>query len=123
MKVDSYELTFEGKKGDPETIRKRQVRAVWNAKKNVAVLSTHKKNPGLARAREPMAKPQYRYHCSNRRLFQHMEAEDRLAVDLLEGEIVIGTVNWIGRWEFGMKTRKGPIVTVFRHAMAGLEIA
>jgi len=121
--VTAYEFHFAPKKGDPETVHKLQARAAWNARKNAAVLSSIKKDKARAAPTEPIVKPQDRYHCSNRRLFQHMEAGDKLAIHLLEGDIVLGTIDWIGRWEFGIKTKKGPVVTVFRHAMAALESA
>lgn len=120
--VTAYEFTLTPKKGEPEVIHKLQVRAGWNARKNAAILSSIKKDKSRSEAIEPIVKPQDRYHCSNRRLFHHMEAGDKLSILLLEGDIVIGTIDWIGRWEFGIKTKKGPVVTVFRHAMAGLEV-
>jgi hypothetical protein len=119
--VTSYEFRITPKKGEPMVIHKLQARAGWDARKNAAVLSSIKKDKAHAKPMEPIVKPQDRFHCSNRRLFQHMESLDKLAIRLLEGDIVIGKVDWIGRWEFGLKTKKGPVVTIFRHAMAALE--
>jgi hypothetical protein len=119
--VTAYDFTLTPKQGPPEVIHKLQARAGWGARKNAAVLSCLKKDKEHAVAVEPIVKPQDRFHCSNRRLFQHMEAADKLSIHLLEGDIVIGTIDWIGRWEVGIKIKKGPVVTVFRHAMAALE--
>lgn len=122
LEVNPYDFVFQSKKGEPETIHKLQVRAGWDAKRNAAVLSSIKKDKNRDRVEEPVVKPQDRFHCSNRRLFQHMEANERLTIRLLEGDVVIGTLDWISRWEFGLKTKRGPVVTVFRHAMADLEV-
>ncbi|MEL6347705.1 MAG: hypothetical protein AAFV53_31655 [Myxococcota bacterium] len=122
LKVNQYDFEFQGKKGDPETIHKLQARAGWDARRNAAVLSSFKKDKNRSKEEEPILKPQDRYHCSNRRLFQHMEASDRLIVHLLEGDVVTGTVDWLSRWEFGLKTKKGHVVTIFRHAMIDLEV-
>lgn len=119
--VKVYSFTLTPKKGAAESIHKLRVRAAWDAKKNAAVMSVLKRDPAHAHITDPIVKPQDRFHCADRRLFLHMEAGDVLAVRLLEGDVVVGTVSWIGRWEFGIKTKKGVVVTVFRHAMAAIQ--
>ncbi len=121
LAVDLYEFTFQGK-GEPERLHKLQVKAIWNAKKNAAVLSSLKRDPAHETACEPIVKPQDRFHCSNRRLFLHMEARDKLAIHLLEGAVVPGQIDWISKWELGIKLKRGPVVTVFRHAMTALVV-
>jgi sRNA-binding regulator protein Hfq len=51
-----------------------------------------------------------------------MEAEERLTIHLLEGSVLTGTIDWIGKWEIGLKLKKGPVAAIFRHAMAELEV-
>jgi sRNA-binding regulator protein Hfq len=121
VEVGPYEFTVQGK-GEPETIHKLQVKAAWDARRNAAVFSSIKKNRDRAQPCEPIVKPQDRFHCSNRRLFQHMEAEERLTIHLLEGSVLTGTIDWIGKWELGLKLKKGPVAVIFRHAMADLEV-
>ena len=121
LEVGAYEFTFKGK-GEPESIHKLQVKAAWDGRRNAAVLSSIKKNRSRSKPCEPILKPQDRYHCSNRRLFQHMEAGDRLTIHLLEGSILTGTIDWLGKWELGLKLKKGPVAVIFRHAMADLEV-
>ena len=122
LSVSAYEFELQdGKTGAVETIHKLQAQAGWEAKKNAQVLSALKRDKAHAQLTGPIEKPQDRFHCSNRRLFQYMEDSTRLTVRLLEGDLVQGTVDWLGRWELGIKTKKGAVVTVFRHAMADLE--
>ena len=121
LEVGPYEFTFQGK-GDPVTIHKLQVKAAWDARRNAPVLSSIKKNRSRNRACEPITKPQDRFHCSNRRLFLHMESKERLTIHLLEGSTFTGTIEWISRWELGLKLKKGPVAVIFRHAMAELEV-
>ena len=121
LEVGAYEFTIQGK-DEPETIHKLQVKAAWDARRNAAVFSSIKKNRSRDQACEPIVKPQDRFHCSNRRLFQHMEAEERLTIHLLEGAVLTGKIEWIGKWEIGLKLKKGPVAVIFRHAMAELEV-
>ena len=80
--------------------------------------SARNKSPGRA-SREPVWRPQDRYHCSDRRLFGQV-GRDPVTVISREGDTLTGAVVWVGRWEFGL-TVKNAQVTVFRHAMALLE--
>lgn len=121
QEVGAYDFCFQGK-GEPVTIHKLQVKAAWDGRRNAAVLSSVKKNKSRAEACEPIVKPQDRYHCSNRRLFLHMEAGERLNIHLLEGASLTGTIAWISKWELGLTLKKGPVVVIFRHAIAELEV-
>lgn len=122
LEVGAYDFRFQGKKGEPVTIHKLQVKAAWDGRRNAAVLSSIKKNKSRDDVCEPIMKPQDRYHCSNRRLFQHLEASDRLTIHLLEGATLTGTIAWVSKWELGLTLKKGPVVVIFRHAMAELEV-
>ncbi|MFT5687066.1 MAG: sRNA-binding regulator protein Hfq [Myxococcota bacterium] len=121
LEVGAYDFRFQGK-GEEVTIHKLQVKAAWDGRRNAAVLSSVKKNQSLAQPCEPVEKPQDRFHCSNRRLFQHMEDSDKLTIHLLEGVTLTGTLAWISKWELGLTLKKGPVVAIFRHAMAELEV-
>lgn len=119
--VGAFDFRFQGK-GEPVTIHKLQVKAAWDGRRNAAVLSTVKTNKSQGGVCEPIVKPQDRYHCSNRRLFLHMEASERLTIHLLEGASLSGTIAWISKWELGLTLKKGPVVVIFRHAIAELEV-
>jgi len=69
-----------------------------------------------ARAVEPIVRPQDRYGCSNRRLGEAWERKVEVTVTLLEGEVFVGLVGWVARWEFGLHTKGGDIA-IFRHAI------
>jgi sRNA-binding regulator protein Hfq len=121
LEVGAYDFSFQGK-GEPVTIHKLQAMAGWDARRNAAVLSSIKTNRSRDQVCEPIVKPQDRFHCSNRRLFQYMESGERLTIHLLEGAMLSGTIDWISRWELGLTLKKGPVAVIFRHAMAELEV-
>jgi sRNA-binding regulator protein Hfq len=69
-----------------------------------------------ARVVEPILRPQDRFGCSNRRLGEALDRKLEVTVTLLEGEIFVGHIAWVARWEFGLHT-KGGDVSIFRHAI------
>lgn len=73
-----------------------------------------------ARATEPIPKPQDRYFISDNKLFGWVNAANTICVKTLEGEMVKGTLSWIGRWELGLDVNGGELV-VFRHALANIQ--
>ena len=73
-----------------------------------------------ARATQPILKPQDRYCISDNKLFGWVNAANTICVKTLEGEMVKGTLSWIGRWELGLDVNGGELV-VFRHALANIQ--
>ena len=119
--VDQYEFTFQPVKGEVETIHKLQVKygidlSQGNKARNVV------KAPKVVAAAEPVWKPQDRYGISDKRLFAFHDDELEVQVETSEGDQLRGTVTWMGRWEFGLMTRKGVEVVVFRHALADMKV-
>lgn len=70
-----------------------------------------------ARTVDPKLKPQDRYACSNRRLADAWNAKEEIVATTVEGERFTGTVDWIARYEIGLATKHGAVVTIFRHAL------
>lgn len=74
-------------------------------------------NERRERTVEPRFRPQERFGCSDRRLGLAMDRKVQVVAVTLEGECFIGEVAWVGRFEFGVRTRAGGEVVVFRHAL------
>ena len=72
-------------------------------------------------AQDPILKPQERFGIPDQTLFGHLEKEASLAFTTLEGEVVRGKLEWIGRWELGLHLSNGNRAVVFRHAIANLQ--
>lgn len=68
-------------------------------------------------ARDPVLRPQDRYGCSNRRLGEAWDKKSNVVAVTLEGECFAGQVSYVARWEFGLRTRAGVDVVIFRHAL------
>lgn len=66
---------------------------------------------------EPVLKPQSRYGCSNRRLGEAWDAKRDVVATCIEGECFSGKISYVARWEFGVATRAGVDVVLFRHAL------
>ncbi len=66
---------------------------------------------------EPRLRPQERFACSNRRLGLSMDRKAEVSVVTLEGEVFTGSVGWVSRFEFGLCTRQGAEIVIFRHAL------
>jgi hypothetical protein len=70
---------------------------------------------------EPVARPQDRYACSDRRLGAAMDAKHVVTATTLEGEAFHGEIAWVARYEFGIRTKGGGEVVIFRHALDDLR--
>ncbi len=70
-----------------------------------------------ARTAEPVMRPQDRYGCSNRRLGEACDQKADVVAVTLEGESFAGQVSYVARWEFGVRTKAGTDVVIFRHAL------
>jgi sRNA-binding regulator protein Hfq len=121
-RVDMYEFQLEVEGvAEPETIHKLQAKFAWDPDE----YKTVKKGIDTAKSGrttvEPIWKPQERPPLSDRRLFSFLKAERAIAVHTLEGEVLRGTVGWLGRWEVGLVVKAGGSLTVFRHAVKHIE--
>lgn len=70
---------------------------------------------------DPIARPQDRYACSDRRLGVALDKKLHVTAVTLEGECFTGEIAWVARYEFGLRTRSGGEVVVFRHALVELR--
>ena len=68
----------------------------------------------------PIRKPQHRYKVSDKKLFGWIDAACGICVKTLEGEMVTGTLSWIGRWEIGLDVL-GVELVIFRHALDNIQ--
>jgi sRNA-binding regulator protein Hfq len=123
--VDPYEVVVrEVEGGAEERIHKLQIKYAYPS-------AEHKKvRKGLEydkerrdRAVEPIARPQHRFACSDKRLGFAMEQKHAVTAVTLEGECFTGEIAWISRYEFAIRTRHGGEVVVFRHALDDLRDA
>ena len=115
----SYELGLRDvESGNLRTVHKTQIKfacdaAVWQkARKSMTWDAVRK-----AQHVEPVLKPQERFGCSNRRLGEAWDAKREVVVTCVEGECFSGKISYVARWEFGVGTRAGVDVVVFRHAL------
>lgn len=116
--VDPYEIEISVDGAPPRRLHKLQIKYLYDP----ASYATAKKAMGFdaakKKAREPIALPQDRYGCSDRRLFRYLDDQTPIVVTTLEGNTLRGTVTWLSRWEFGMKlARGGAWCVVMRHAL------
>lgn len=75
---------------------------------------------GSNNAASPIVKPQHRYPISDKKLFGWIDADGPIRVKTLEGELVTGTLSWIGRWELGLNVC-GVELVLLRHALANIQ--
>ena len=120
--VDAYEVCIQPEGGDPgggpERHHKLQVKFAYDPAQYKQVRKALTWDKARKCAREPIARPQERYGCSDRRLFGYFDRGTPVQATTLEGEQLRGRVSWVGRWEFGLElARGGACVTVMRHAL------
>lgn len=118
LSTSSYEVVYRDTESGAEvTLHKTRLKfaadaAVWPKARKAMTWDSVRK----ARAIEPILRPQDRFGCSNRRLGDVWDRKLEVTVTLLEGEVFVGHVGWVARWEFGLHT-KGGDVSIFRHAI------
>lgn len=76
--------------------------------------------PQGADTAEMIVKPQHRYFISDKKLFGWVDAASTICIKTLEGEMVKGHLERIGRWEIGIDVC-GVELVVFRHALANIQ--
>jgi sRNA-binding regulator protein Hfq len=120
--VDNYMLRLELEEGGTEDLHKLQVKVAFAPDAYKKVRKTLKFDKTLEKAPiPPVAKPQDRYTCSDKRLFRYMDEAVEVTATTLEGEMFKGHVQWFSRYEFGMKLKGDTDVTLFRHALHDLS--
>ena len=123
QEVDRYEFVIQPEEGEAERIHKLHVKFGTDAEHQRELRREVKKDKEAEGESEPVWKPQDRYGCSDKRLFGYLDEATPVKVTTIEGEVLQGSVTWMGRWEFGMRLKKGAMVTVFRHALADIREA
>lgn len=119
--VDNYMVRIELEEGGTEDIHKLQVKAAFAPDAYKKVRKNLKFDKALEKAPlPPVAKPQDRYTCSDKRLFRYMDEHVEVSATTLEGETFKGLVQWFSRYEFGLRLKGDVDVTVFRHALHDL---
>jgi sRNA-binding regulator protein Hfq len=122
--AEPYLIRFRTEEGAVEEHHKLQLKLAFAPdvyKKLRKVLKIDKaleKEPA-----SPIARPQDRYTCSDKRLFRFLDEQSDVQVTLLEGEQLRGCVQWFSRYEFGLKLKGEADVVVFRHALHDLREA
>jgi sRNA-binding regulator protein Hfq len=121
--VDKYEVQLENlESGAVEVFHKLQLKCAWPAaesKKVRKALSWDKARK--ERSIDPIARPQDRFACSDKRLGLLMDKKSDITATLLEGEVFTGQIAWVSRYEFALRTRQGIEVVIFRHALDDLK--
>ena len=118
MSLDAYEVQVDNGT-EVQTVHKLQIKYACADTDARLVRNQIKRDKERKDPTEPIWKPQDRYGCSDRRLFGVLDDGGSATVATLEGELFVGTAEWMGRWEFGMVLKKkGARVVIFRHALA-----
>jgi len=118
--VDRYEFTLTPKKGEAETVHKVRMKYGVDLSQGMKARGVVKA-PKSSVVAEPVWKPQERYGVSDKRLYGYLEDEMDVVATTTEQDVVRGRLSWLGRWEFGMTTRKGIEVVLFRHALCDIR--
>ncbi len=122
LEVGQYDFVIEVE-GAPQTEHKLQAKLAVEAEGEKELRKAIKRDRDRDAVAEPVWKPQDRYGCSDKRLFGYQDESTPVKLTTLEGDVLVGEVSWLGRWEFGMRLKKGGHITVFRHALADLRPA
>lgn len=117
--IRAYEIdVVDVESGASETIHKTRVKFAcdaqgWQKARKSMTWDDRRK----ARDVEPVMRPQDRYGCGNRRLGEAWDQKSDVVAVTLEGECFAGQVSYVARWEFGLRTRAGTDIVIFRHAV------
>ncbi len=104
--------------GDERVIHKTAVKFLataeaWQKARKAMTWDAERKRAEV----QPILRPQDRFGCSNTRLGEAWVGAVPVRLTLLEGEVFVGKVSWVARWDFGLATR-GATVVILRHALA-----
>jgi hypothetical protein len=125
VELNPYELTLVAEDGDAPAgplglIHKLQVKFVASETDIDKVRRAIKHKVDHVTL-EPITRPQDRYRCANKRLFAWHDAKAPIEFTTLEGDLVVGPLNWIGRWELGVGAAEEMELILFRHALANIS--
>ena len=123
--LDAYELKLEAEEADApagplDLIHKLQVKFVADSI-DVEAVRGQVLRQSTVEVRGPIERPQDRYRCANKRLFAWFDAKTPIEITSLEGDVVTGPLNWIGRWELGLAGDDGVELIILRHAVANIS--
>jgi len=118
--IDRYEFDFQAGDDEVRRVHKLTVKFGAWARDLSKVRSQIKQDKDAHVVPEPVWRPQDRYGCSDKRLYSYVESQSRVTAVTIEGDILKGEFDWMGRWEFGMKLARGVKAVVFRHALAAI---
>lgn len=123
--VDAYELVLEAEEADAPAgplgrMHKLQVKFVVDTTDLESARGIVQRNSEVQIC-GPIERPQDRYRCANKRLFAWLDAKTPIEITTLEGDVVTGPLNWIGRWELGLAAGGGMEFIVFRHSLANIS--
>ncbi len=114
-----YEIGFSvAETGEERVLHKTTVKYlasadVWGKARKAMTWNDERKRQEIG----PILRPQDRFGCSNSRLGEAWAGAGQVRLTLLEGEVFVGQVAWVARWDIGLTTRGGTI-SVLRHALA-----
>jgi sRNA-binding regulator protein Hfq len=104
---------------DEESVHKLQFKLAWRPEEDKLARKGFRWDKELReQPQEPVPRPQDRFGCSNRKLFGWLEADTRVSLTTLEGEVVLGKIAWFSRYEIGVNVKDKTEVIFFRHALA-----
>lgn len=123
--MDAYEVTLQAEEsgapaGPLGVLHKLQLKFAMNVS-DVETVRAAIQRRSDEEVRGPIERPQDRYRCANKRLFAWLDAKTPLEFTTLEGDVVTGPLNWIGRWELGVAIDEGVELVIFRHALANIS--
>lgn len=119
--VDPYDVHVIPEEGPQLVLPKVQIKYLYPSEQYKSVRKGLKYDAARRQVCEPILRPQERYGCSDQRLFRYLDSNTQVCVTVLEGDQFHGRVVWMTRWEFGLKVEKaGPVIVVFRHALADI---
>jgi sRNA-binding regulator protein Hfq len=121
LSVEPYLVRLGPEEGEVEEVHKLQVKAAFRPDAYKRLRKAMRFDKAVEAAPTgPIARPQDRYNCSDKRLFRYLDSVAPVRVTLLEGEQLIGTVTWFSRFEFGLGLKGEAEVVIFRHALVDL---
>lgn len=115
--VDAYAVELRGDGAPAEPVHKLQLKLACPPGAGPAVGTA----PEGRRVGAPIPRPQDRFHVSDRRLFDLLDAARPLRLVTLEGEALEGRLAWVARWEIGLAGPDGAEACIFRHALLRIE--
>lgn len=117
-----YAIRFAVRDGDELEIRKLDVLYTYVPSDWKRARKAIRTDKAVARkGLKPQPKPQDRYGISDKRLFRYLDQQREIAVTLVDGQHIRGTIPWFARYEFGLQVRGDVVIGIFRHALVNVE--